>query len=127
MKTAEKGRPGRFKKALIVVSNIVILVLLIGLMDLYGFLIYLLAMVLYRMWKQRSHIIMAYTYLETILFGKPLSRKYWRKGEFKNRPKRIAWTKWRVKKHETASKSDKKNQGERQSNQRVQKTIQRTL
>ena len=65
----------------------------------YGVLAFvgaILLLSLWRMWKMRDMFMTQMRYLESIIWGKPLDKEMWDKGEFKNRPKRkvkIVWKK----------------------------------
>lgn len=74
-------------KILKTVQVIVFALLLVWLLDTFafkgfiGWLIILLVFSAYRMYQQRNALMSAIKYMETILFGKPLDKDFWKKGE----------------------------------------------
>lgn len=51
---------------------------------LVGFIIFLLILVLYRLIKSRESLMTGIRNMETMIFGKPLDRDIWDKGELKD-------------------------------------------
>jgi len=56
-----------------------------------GVLLFLLSMIAYRIYKARESIRLALGATESMIWGKPLEKQYWRKGEFKNLKVKIDW------------------------------------
>lgn len=59
----------------------------------YGILGLILAMGLIRAYQFRSNIKQILHNIETIIFGKPLEKEYWKKGELKNLKVKMKWKK----------------------------------
>ena len=82
----------RLKKAIYVAVFLV----LIGLFEWYGligFLLLFIAMTLWRLWNGREMFKLAMSDIETRIFGKPLQKEYWAKGELKNTKFKFVWRK----------------------------------
>ena len=69
------------------------LILMFGSLGAIGFLAFLLFMTLLRAWQNRESIITTMKYAESTIFGKPLDKTYWKKGEMKNTKVKIVWRK----------------------------------
>ena len=65
---------------------------------LWGILIFLLVMVCYRFYTQRELFMVTLRDAELRIFGRPLDKKLWDKGEMKNTKFKFVW---RKKKDET--------------------------
>lgn len=87
------------KKGGTIVLSIAILLFLIEFLGAkYGILGWLgmcVGLALWRIAKRWKNFVMILEYAETFLFGKPLRRELWKKGEFKNRKRRIK-LKWKM-------------------------------
>ena len=76
------------------VSTYLQIFLLVGFIRLFGkygvlgFVIIILGLVIYKIWKQWDFFINGIREIETMIFGKPLDKKNWNKGELKNGRKR---------------------------------------
>jgi hypothetical protein len=70
-----------------------------GIIPLCLFIILILSFGLYRLWSNRVSFITSLRYIESMIWGKPLDKDMWNKGEFKNTKVKIVW---RKKKNETA-------------------------
>jgi hypothetical protein len=96
-KAAGQGETGRVKSILIVVMQIclVILVLfvLVSFFGVAGIIIFLFAMALVSVWKGRVFILTAMRHVETTIWGKPLDKIFWKKGEMKNTKVKLVWKK----------------------------------
>lgn len=72
-----------------------LLILALDTFGLHGIWIMILMWIplaLWRLWKVRLSFMMGIRSLETILWGKPMDRDMWNKGEFKNRKMaKIVW------------------------------------
>ncbi len=92
----------KIKKVIILLINIAVLIVLIEffmLRGLIGYVIFILGFGLWRMIKQRKQLMCNVRMLEGLMFGKPLDRDMWDKGEFKKRKKaRFKWKKKKIKK-----------------------------
>jgi hypothetical protein len=60
---------------------------------LVGIIIFLLIIVLYQMYNGRHSIQAGMENIETQIFGKPLHKDYWERGELKNHRVKIIWKK----------------------------------
>lgn len=58
-----------------------------------GVIIFLLSIILYRLYIGRKQIQVAMENIEIKLFGKPLHKSYWDKGELKTHKVRFVWKK----------------------------------
>ena len=71
-----------------------------------GLIVVTLLFPLFRLWQRREQFIMAYKLWETNVFGKPLDKEYWKKGEFREKKWKLVWRKKNDKK--TSGKDNKK-------------------
>jgi len=81
------------------VLSLLIIFLLISALEwwgLLGLLIFLLAFLLKRIWDGRESIRLAIWNAETSIWGKPLNREFWNKGEFKDKRVRFVWKKKKI-------------------------------
>lgn len=65
-----------------------------------GFIVLVLLMGLWRLWNMRDQYMAILQYVESAIWGKPLQKDLWEKGEFARRKVRIRWKK---KKHQKKS------------------------
>lgn len=73
-----------------------LLVILISLFEAYGilfFIAFVLIFALKRVWDSREDLKMAIWNAETTIWGKPLEKEFWKKGEFKNKKVKLVWKK----------------------------------
>jgi len=63
---------------------------------LLGLLIFILSIVAMRCWKQRGFLKNMMKQVEMIIWGKPLDKDMWDKGEMKNTKLKIVWGKGKV-------------------------------
>jgi hypothetical protein len=71
-------------KGTLYVVSVVILVVLLENLGWWGLLIWIVSISLYRVWVMRDNLKAASRYIETMVWGKPLSKEFWKKGEMKN-------------------------------------------
>jgi len=86
----------RHKNTITTILYIIILIFLIAIWETWGFIgfiIFIIGMYGLRLFRGRDKLILAFRYVETQLFGKPLERKYWEKGEMKKKKFKIVWKK----------------------------------
>jgi len=107
MNSTKKGRRRgkKIKKIIISLIYIALLIFVIeffGTKGIWGLIIMTVLFGLWRLYVRREQFIWILRYIETIIYGKPLDRELWDKGEFKNRKKRkikICWKKKEVDNH----------------------------
>lgn len=58
---------------------------------LIGLLVFTLAFAAYRAWKSRDFLLFAMRQMETTIWGKPLDKDCWEKGEMKNTKLELTW------------------------------------
>lgn len=84
------------KKVLSIIGNLAILLLLVYFLEgwgILGFIIFLSGMMIFRLWKGREQLLVQQRALETVVFGKPLDKDLWKKGEMKNLKLKPTWGK----------------------------------
>lgn len=93
MKQEQKeARKTRFKWVLFFIGAILAVTIFEGYGAL-GLIVYLLAMTGYQIFKGKDFIILAMKNAEIKLFGKPLDKELWEKGELKHLKVKIKWKK----------------------------------
>ena len=60
-----------------------------------GILIFILVIAGHRAWKMRDSLKSTLEYMETMIWGKPLSKNLWDKGEMKEHKVKLVWGKKR--------------------------------
>ena len=63
-----------------------------------GFLIFILAITARKAWFYRENFILNLKNLEAVVWGKPLDKELWEKGELKNTKVVVTWKKRKQKK-----------------------------
>jgi len=63
---------------------------------LTGIIIFILILGLYKLYKKRDAFEAGISNVETMIWGKPLKKEYWKKGEMKNTKIKLSWgkSKW---------------------------------
>ena len=82
------------RKVLYYIISITILILYINLTGSYGIWGLIIGLLLFsgwRCWRMREHIVAYMRYIETMIWGKPLEKEYWKKGELKKKKVKIVW------------------------------------
>lgn len=75
------------KKVIKILINVLFIIFLILVLDTYGLkslwymLGFFLVIALYRLWKSWEQIMVLIRYVETLVFGKPLDKDMWKKGD----------------------------------------------
>jgi hypothetical protein len=59
----------------------------------WAFVVYILAFIAFGLWKSRESIHLGMATAESKIFGKPLEKEYWQKGELKNHKVKFVWKK----------------------------------
>ena len=98
----------RRKKAASIATTILIVGLAIVFLEaggLWGLLIYAVLFALWRAWVARESLLLGMMNVETTIFGKPLSKDCWEKGEMKNLKLKLKW-----RKNNESNKLEKANQ-----------------
>lgn len=93
MKPTEKRRAGRAKTFIIVIVQVSIFVYLIENRFYLGILLYCILFAGLIIWKKWDVYLMVKQHMEIMIFGKPLKRELWRKGELKKLKFRLVWGK----------------------------------
>lgn len=84
-------KPPKWLKVTIQIAFFVLIIYLFEGYGVVGMIIFMVAFSGYRMWKMRSQIKQSIQYIETMIWGKPLEKDYWEKGELKNTKIEIDW------------------------------------
>lgn len=72
-----------FMRLIILVSLMVVYVIVGVTIGIIGTILFLLSIAAWTLWKGRSQYMNGLRHIETRIFGKPLDKKYWKKGELK--------------------------------------------
>lgn len=87
----------RGKPILITILSIIIMIILIDKIGLGSsllvYLLFVLVVSIYRLYRARDLFMMNLRILESKIFGKPLDRDTWKKGELKRTKIKIVWKK----------------------------------
>jgi len=102
------------KYAPLIIKILILIVVLdyFGLKSLWAILAFMIAWALYRAWKMREQIRMFMWQVETLVWGKPLERDFWKPGELKHNKRRIKFV-WRSGTMDKMSKLNKRFKAER--------------
>lgn len=113
-KAAAKKSLKKAANLLYFVISIVILILLVehfGKWGVFGFVGFCIAYALWIIFSRFKNFMMVMRQVETKIWGKPLDKKFWGKGELKRTKLKIVWLKKGESdvqnKHETIVKQDK--------------------
>lgn len=85
-----------WKKFVNVPLYLIILIVLVYFLEWYGvigFFIFFLGMGIFRLIKNREAFMTNIKVLESMIWGKPLDKDQWEKGEMKNHKVKIIWRK----------------------------------
>jgi len=66
------------------ITSVIVLVILLENYGWWGLLIWLAALTIYRAWSMRKVIVSSMKYIESMIWGKPLDKDMWDKGELGN-------------------------------------------
>lgn len=105
----------KVKKYAPMIIKILILIVVLdhfGLKSLWAILAFMIAWALYRAWKMRENIRMFMWQVETLVWGKPLERDFWKPEELKHNKRRIKFV-WRSGTMDKMSKLNKRFKMER--------------
>ena len=80
----KKEKRHKLVKSILFIVSIVSLVILLENYGWWGLLFWILGITIYRAWVMREQIKQMSIYIETMIWGKPLKKEYWEKGELKN-------------------------------------------
>lgn len=58
-----------------------------------GIILVIIGLASYRIYKQRDYFITQIKVIESVIFGKPLDKDMWEKGEWKNTKIKMVWKK----------------------------------
>jgi len=86
----------KLKNSLKIVGTIIFFLILIYFLEgwgLLGLLVFILGIVLMRVWKQKDFLKNIMQQVEIIIWKKPLDKDMWDKGEMKNTKLKIVWGK----------------------------------
>lgn len=90
---------------------ILVMIEVFGLKSLLYYFIFIIGLAMFRLYKQRRSFFMIMDYVETCIWGKPLKKDLWDKGELKNKKVKIMW--------KDKSKGGKKNDKEKSKQDKV--------
>ena len=93
-KIGTKGK--RLIKYIVTIIGIVLLILILDNYALYGFggfIVLILFLVMYKLIKKREMYINSIRVIESMIWGKPLDKDLWNKGELKNTQVKVVWKK----------------------------------
>lgn len=88
-----KDKTKKVLKFIIFIAVALLLVYFLEGWGMLGLLIFIIVISLRRMWKLREVFKTSIKQIETMVFGKPLDKDAWKKGEMKNTKVEITWGK----------------------------------
>lgn len=103
-KFSKKEKKYRFSKifsTILYIAGAIVAIYFLEFWGLVGILIFIFIIALYRLYKNRVAFDAGMSNIETFIFGKPLKKEYWEKGELKNTKIKLGFgkSKFMTKKH----------------------------
>jgi hypothetical protein len=77
----------------LIIIAILIAWLIEGGLSWLGFIGFIIIIALINLWMMRDTFKMMLNYVETLIWGKPLTKEYWKKGELKDTKVKFVWKK----------------------------------